>query len=294
MHSEENNRWIMNIALDENESVEARKQALFWAGQTGGSITDLVGLYSRMQNREMKEQLIFVYSQRNERAAVDKLLEIARTDGDREMRKKALFWLAIQRSTGGGPAAGDHRPMTRAAFIVLGLAGLVAIPASAQSLAARIGEARSGSVRFSYASREDVCGNGDNNIQTGRGRHYRNGDDDDDYEQFCDYGPVRIRLTLSDGEVTRLRVSVGGRLRENATPATDLGMVSVREATDYLFSLARRSRTRAGGEAVFAVTLADSIMPWPEMLRIARDENIRRETQAVGLLARAGRGGRGD
>ena len=133
----------MNIALDENESVEARKQALFWAGQTGGSITDLVGLYSRMQNREMKEQLIFVYSQRNERAAVDKLLEIARTDGDREMRKKALFWLAIQRSTGGGPAAGDHRPMTRAAFIVLGLAGLVAIPASAQSLAARIGEARS-------------------------------------------------------------------------------------------------------------------------------------------------------
>jgi HEAT repeat protein len=94
MGGEENNRWIMNIALDENESVEARKQALFWAGQTGGSITDLIGLYSRMQNREMKEQLIFVYSQRRERAAVDKLLDIARTDTDREMRKKALFWLS--------------------------------------------------------------------------------------------------------------------------------------------------------------------------------------------------------
>ena len=94
MNSADNNRWIMNIALDENESVEARKQALFWAGQSGGSITDLIGLYTRMQNREMKEQLIFVYSQRNERAAVDKLLEIARTDGDREMRKKALFWLS--------------------------------------------------------------------------------------------------------------------------------------------------------------------------------------------------------
>ena len=94
MGGDENNRWIMNIALDENESVEARKQALFWAGQTGGSITDLIGLYSRMQNREMKEQLIFVYSQRRERAAVDKLLEIARTDPDREMKKKALFWLS--------------------------------------------------------------------------------------------------------------------------------------------------------------------------------------------------------
>jgi tetratricopeptide (TPR) repeat protein len=94
MGGSENSRWIMNIALDENEAIEARKQALFWAGQTGGSITDLVALYGRIQNREMKEQLIFVYSQRNDRAAVDKLLDIARNDSDREMRKKALFWLS--------------------------------------------------------------------------------------------------------------------------------------------------------------------------------------------------------
>ena len=186
--------------------------------------------------------------------------------------------------------------MTRAAFIALGLAGLVTIPASAQSLAARISAVRDGNVRFSYAAREDVCGNGENNIQTGKGRHYRNGDDDD-YERYCDYGPVRIRLTLSGGEVTRLRVSVGGRLRQNASPATELGEVSVREATDYLFALARRSTTRAGGEAIFAVTLADSITPWPEMLRIARDENIRQDTrkqsvfwlgQAAGDAATAG------
>jgi HEAT repeat protein len=94
MGGSENSRWIMNIALDENEAIEARKQALFWAGQTGGSITDLVALYGRIQNREMKEQLIFVYSQRRDRAAVDKLLDIARNDSDREMRKKALFWLS--------------------------------------------------------------------------------------------------------------------------------------------------------------------------------------------------------
>jgi HEAT repeat protein len=37
--------------------------------------------------------LIFVYSQREEPAAVDKLLEIARKDPDAELRKKALFWL---------------------------------------------------------------------------------------------------------------------------------------------------------------------------------------------------------
>jgi HEAT repeat protein len=46
-----------------------------------------------MDDREMKEQLIFVYSQRDESAAVDKLLEISKRDPDPELRKKALFWL---------------------------------------------------------------------------------------------------------------------------------------------------------------------------------------------------------
>jgi HEAT repeat protein len=46
-----------------------------------------------MPNREMREQLIFVYSQRKDPAAVDKLFAIARNDPDRELRRKAIFWL---------------------------------------------------------------------------------------------------------------------------------------------------------------------------------------------------------
>jgi len=46
-----------------------------------------------MQNREMKEQLIFVYSQRHEAAALDQLIRIAKTEHDKELRKKAIFWL---------------------------------------------------------------------------------------------------------------------------------------------------------------------------------------------------------
>jgi hypothetical protein len=41
----------------------------------------------------MKDQLIFVFSQRDEPAMTDKLLDIARRDADPELRKKALFWL---------------------------------------------------------------------------------------------------------------------------------------------------------------------------------------------------------
>jgi HEAT repeat protein len=41
----------------------------------------------------MKEQLIFVYSQRHETEAVDKLIDIAKHDPNAELRKKAVFWL---------------------------------------------------------------------------------------------------------------------------------------------------------------------------------------------------------
>ncbi|HEY0810535.1 MAG TPA: HEAT repeat domain-containing protein [Longimicrobiales bacterium] len=89
-----NGGWLMNLATDENETVEMRKKALFWAGQNNGTaIAELTALYDRMRSREMKEQLIFVYSQRRDREAVDKLMDIAKRDTDRELRKKAIFWL---------------------------------------------------------------------------------------------------------------------------------------------------------------------------------------------------------
>jgi HEAT repeat protein len=93
MHDADNNSWLMDIALNEREPVEMRKKALFWAGQTGADLGQLAGLYDRMRNRELKEHLIFVYSQRHEAAALDALIKIAKTEQDRELRKKAIFWL---------------------------------------------------------------------------------------------------------------------------------------------------------------------------------------------------------
>jgi len=90
---EENGRWLLGIARDGKQPLELRKQALFWAGQGGASINDLTSLYTTMTDRAMRDQLIFVYSQRDEPAAVDKLLDIAKRDPDPELRKKALFWL---------------------------------------------------------------------------------------------------------------------------------------------------------------------------------------------------------
>jgi HEAT repeat protein len=92
--NEGNERWLMDIAVNANEDVEVRKKALFHAGQNRAvQITDLVALYDRMNNTEMKDQMIFVLSQRREEAALDKMIDIARNERNRELQKKAIFWL---------------------------------------------------------------------------------------------------------------------------------------------------------------------------------------------------------
>jgi HEAT repeat protein len=93
MGGEENGRWLLGVARDTSQSSEMRKQALFWAGQGGVSIAELTKLYAGIPDREMREQLIFVYSQRDEPAALDKLIEIAKGDSSSDLRKRALFWL---------------------------------------------------------------------------------------------------------------------------------------------------------------------------------------------------------
>jgi len=89
--------WLLDVAVDANESTELRKKALFWAGQGGVSLEQLGALYAKLSDRELREQLIFVFAQRHEPAAVDRLMEIARSDRDPELRKKAIFWLGQSR-----------------------------------------------------------------------------------------------------------------------------------------------------------------------------------------------------
>ncbi len=99
MGGADNYRWMMDIALNQNESIECRKDALFWAGQGKSvDIADLVRLYDSMKDREMREKLIFIYSQRREDAALEKLFAIGKNDPDRELRKSAIFWIGQSRS----------------------------------------------------------------------------------------------------------------------------------------------------------------------------------------------------
>jgi HEAT repeat protein len=87
--------FLLEQATNSSNSIEVRKQALFWAGQSGAvDVARLGAMYDRTTDREFREQVIFVLSQKGKNAAaIDKLIDIAKTEKDRDLRQKAIFWL---------------------------------------------------------------------------------------------------------------------------------------------------------------------------------------------------------
>ena len=92
--AEDGTRWLLDRARDEKQPIETRRKAVFWAGQGQARVADLTALYESVSERRLREHVIFVLSQRNDDAATDALMRIARQDPDHAMRGKALFWLA--------------------------------------------------------------------------------------------------------------------------------------------------------------------------------------------------------
>jgi HEAT repeat protein len=93
MDGQGNDRWLMTVVSDASQPMEVRKHALFSAGQAEVPAAELIALYGRVAEPELKEHLIWVLSESDERTAMDKLFEIARSDRDTRFRKRALFWL---------------------------------------------------------------------------------------------------------------------------------------------------------------------------------------------------------
>jgi hypothetical protein len=84
---------LTRLMRNADATIEARKDALFWLGESDVSASDFAHLYGREQPFPLREQWTFVLAQRHDDPAIDKLIEIARTDADTEIRKRAMFWL---------------------------------------------------------------------------------------------------------------------------------------------------------------------------------------------------------
>jgi hypothetical protein len=180
---------------------------------------------------------------------------------------------------------------------VLLLAGALgaAAPVEGQEAARQLAAVRDGRVRFTVPLRPDVCGSGQNvwRSRDGRARTTWGGRDarDVEYEDDCESGPGRVVIEKAGGVVTDLRFYVGGRWR-TVPGTTDLGAVGARDGAALLGAIARTNQGKAGRDAVFPLTLLDSVEVWRDLMQLARDESRPRETrkQAVfwlGQLAEA-------
>lgn len=155
-----------------------------------------------------------------------------------------------------------------------------------QSLATRISASPDGEVRVAFAARANVEGNGRNIIQWSCDRgHCRQQVDgkfsdveEDGWRSACDTGPVRLTLRVRHHDVVGLRVAVGGQGLQRPG-IVDLGRASAPAAAHYLLDLARRARGDVASRAIFAATLADSVVVWPDLLTMARDASVPQESR---------------
>jgi hypothetical protein len=82
------------LVRDDDATIESRKSALFWLGQTDTRSEDIIRLYPTLKPLTLREEYTFVLSQRHDDdVALGKLIDVAGHDSDMQVRKQAMFWL---------------------------------------------------------------------------------------------------------------------------------------------------------------------------------------------------------
>jgi hypothetical protein len=112
----------------------------------------------------------------------------------------------------------------------------------------------------------------------------------------CRPGPVRVALTVANGQVTRLKTSVGNDWSRTSERVTDLGAIASSEAAAYFFSLIPQLERGLQGHDksrfLLPAVLADDPATLPRLISLARDgtrlqETRRQAIQWIGLLGDA-------
>ncbi|HKP29325.1 MAG TPA: HEAT repeat domain-containing protein [Gemmatimonadales bacterium] len=87
-------QWLMSIVRNPNEETRYRQAAMSRLRRSDVSLDELGKLYDGLSERELRGEIIRIMGQREEPAATDKLLDIARTGTDPNLRRAAISALA--------------------------------------------------------------------------------------------------------------------------------------------------------------------------------------------------------
>lgn len=88
--------WIERIVLDGAEQPALRERGARELADRGTATTELIRLYDRADNHEVRARLIRFFAERGDRAALDKLAAIARDDPNPSLRREAQRRIAAK------------------------------------------------------------------------------------------------------------------------------------------------------------------------------------------------------
>ena len=86
----DNVRWMVAIARDANQPIASRRRAVQHAAKGGTTVADIIKIYDETTDPQMKEAVMSALLESGEKAAVDKLMLIARNDENLAVRRKAI------------------------------------------------------------------------------------------------------------------------------------------------------------------------------------------------------------
>ena len=149
-------------------------------------------------------------------------------------------------------------------LLATAVAALVAAPAGGQSLDARVGAVRDGTVQFTFPVRPGAC-------------------DFNHDHTFCG----RVVIHRQDGKTESLRLH-SEEWRDSAAATTDIGRVPAADAARYLVAQARTLSGRSATDALFGASMVDSVDVHPDLRAIIGDSALDRHIRGDAIIALGG------
>jgi len=180
--------------------------------------------------------------------------------------------------------------------LALALVVMPSVLSAQKPLAERLRATGTRTVAFSARARPNACGDGSKSYSDGlsgpRTRYYDGmlltHEPWDTRISPCEPGPMRVSVRMVEGAPSWLRIAVGP-LPVLGDTVLDLGIVSTREAGEFLESLVRSGEGRVAVDAMLPLVVLDSFPRWDLLAAAARDSTRvqRYRRRAADLLARA-------
>jgi hypothetical protein len=86
----ETNEWLRDIAVDERERSEFRERAIRILAERAIASREIAELYDRLDRTDLRRRVVRVLAERDDEQAIERLIAIAESDRDPDMRRYAI------------------------------------------------------------------------------------------------------------------------------------------------------------------------------------------------------------